>query len=155
MLNKAIQIAVEAHYRQTDKQGQPYVLHPLAIMHEMPTVEGKIVAVLHDVLEDTSITPGWLEARGFTKEIMDALVALCHNEGESYADYLIRLKENSLATEVKIADLEHNFNLPRTLFRGRTWTSDTRRMQKYVLSWQYLNHELSQNQLREALGICR
>jgi (p)ppGpp synthase/HD superfamily hydrolase len=121
-LEKAIQLAVEAHLGQRDKSGEPYILHPLYVMFQMYTTEEKIVAVLHDVIEDTSWDMGDIMDEMiciYKDNIYNALVAITRNDGEKYFDYIRRVKKNNLATLIKKADLEHNIcrsdNLPDSL----------------------------------------
>lgn len=72
--------------------------------------EEKIVAVLHDVLEDTSCTETYLEGVLESDELLDAVKAITRNPNEKYFAYINRVKENSLARTVKIADLTDNLS---------------------------------------------
>lgn len=108
----AIEIALKGHAGQEDKAGMPYILHPLAVANKVKSVDEKIVAILHDVLEDTDITEDTLRER-FGGEIVDAIVALTRKRRESYKKFVMRVSENKLATAVKIADMEHNMDLSR------------------------------------------
>jgi len=112
MLTRAIEIAVEAHRGQSDKCKEPYILHPLAVMTEMDTHAEKIVAVLHDVVEDTPWTLYGLEL-DFPGEIIKAIDAITKRDDETYFEYIHRVKKNPLATKVKLADLKHNSLLER------------------------------------------
>ncbi len=112
-LEEAIQIAVEAHENQTDKGGSVYILHPLRLMMQMPTEQLQIVAVLHDVVEDSDYTFNDLEEKGFSNEIIEALESLTKRENELYEDFILRVKKNKLAVQVKIADLKDNSDLKR------------------------------------------
>lgn len=116
MLGLAISIASSAHLGQKDKNGKVYILHPLAVMNKMESEEEKIVAVLHDTIEDTSIRLEYLK-KIFDKKVIDALDAISQREDETYANYIKRVKLNKLATKVKIADLNHN-SLPERAFKG-------------------------------------
>lgn len=86
-LATAIQVALAAHAGQQDKAGQPYILHPLRLMLRMSTPEEMIVAVLHDVVEDSQITRADLECMGFAEPILDALdaIALARSAGREPA----------------------------------------------------------------------
>jgi len=110
LLEKAISIAVEAHKGKKDKAGQIYILHPLRAMFRVDTEDEKIVAVLHDVVEDHSDV--WpvkrLRKLGFPKRILDALDCVTKHEGESYEDFIKRSASNPIALKVKLADLEDN-----------------------------------------------
>lgn len=108
MLNRSIILAVEAHGAQVDKCGQPYILHPLAVMGMMDTETERVVAVLHDVVEDTAVTLQDLCDEGFSDEIVMAVDALSKRSEETNRQYLGRVKANPLATKVKLADIAHN-----------------------------------------------
>ena len=112
-LDRAIQIAVQAHVGQIDKGGAPYILHPLRLMLEMNTPAGMIVAVLHDVVEDSRWTVERLRDEGFSEEALAAIECLTHREGESYPDFIERVRTNALASEVKMADLIDNLDASR------------------------------------------
>ena len=94
-LEKAIQIAVIAHTGQKDKSGEPYILHPLKVMMHVKTEEARIVAVLHDVVEDSEITLQDLKNNGFTQNIVDAVDALTKRKGETKIDAAKRAVQNS------------------------------------------------------------
>ena len=116
MLNKAIGIAAKAHSGQTDKGGNPYILHPLRVMLNFCESESdavKICAILHDVVEDTAITLDDLRAEGFTEEIIGALDCLTRKENESYYDFISRVLTNEIACKVKNGDLADNMDLTR------------------------------------------
>jgi (p)ppGpp synthase/HD superfamily hydrolase len=118
MLNEAIELAVQAHYSQVSRNGEPYILHPLTVMLKLETETERIVGVLHDVLEDTDYTYEDLEDAGFTDEVLYALDALTKQQDEPYMDYIARVKKNELACKVKLADLEHNMS--RCILEGNT-----------------------------------
>jgi (p)ppGpp synthase/HD superfamily hydrolase len=107
-LERAIQLAVEYHAGQVDKNGQPYILHPLAVMGYVRSDRTKTIAVLHDIIEDTHLELHDLIAMGFEEVIVEAIDALTHREHESRADYYGRIKHNPEALEVKFADIRHN-----------------------------------------------
>jgi (p)ppGpp synthase/HD superfamily hydrolase len=109
----AIAIATKAHEGQVDKAGKPYIAHPLTVMAEMESLESKIVAILHDAIEDSELTIKDLVSEGFPSSITEAIAAITKLEGESYADYILRVKANPIAIKVKIADLKHNMDLSR------------------------------------------
>jgi (p)ppGpp synthase/HD superfamily hydrolase len=110
-LQRAIEIAVLAHKGQSRKNGDPYILHPLRLMHAVPSTREKIVAVLHDVVEDTSVTMDQLKSEGFSPEILDALALVTHDGNEPYDEYINNIKTNPIARSVKLADLRDNSNL--------------------------------------------
>ena len=105
-LQRAIEIATEAHKGQFDKSGKDYIGHPLRVMEMGKTEEEKIVGVLHDVIEDTDWTFETLAEEGFSKEVIDALRCVTKlSENENYDDFIERIKKNPLAVAVKINDL--------------------------------------------------
>lgn len=113
-LTQAIRLAALAHHGQQDKQGVPYIMHPLAVAGRCKSVEAMIVAVLHDIVEDTHITLKDLDAEGFYPEIVYAVGALSRREGEKYADFIERIANaGSIAREVKLADLAENMRPDR------------------------------------------
>ena len=113
LLEKAIRIAVNAHANQFDKAGAPYILHPIRVMNGVKKVLEKIVGVLHDVVEDTNITIEDLEKEGCPSEALEAIDALTRRIGESYTDFILRIKENEIARKIKIVDLRDNSDLFR------------------------------------------
>lgn len=107
-LTLAIRIALGAHGDTLDKGGMPYILHPLHVMDCVDSIDAKIVAVLHDTIEDTSQTLVGLWTAGFSDEIIDAIDAISKRKGEKNQDYWARVKANPLALRVKLADIAHN-----------------------------------------------
>ena len=112
-LEKAIALAATQHAGQLDKGGQPYILHPLRLMLQFSNPTLQIIAVLHDILEDTSTTAEDLEALGFSAEIIQAIQALTKQTGESRLEAAKRTALNPLATQVKYVDVLDNMNLTR------------------------------------------
>ena len=105
-------IAYKAHHGQFDKSGVPYVFHPIHLAEQMDTESECIVALLHDVVEDTDITIEYL-ATEFSENIIQAIKLLTHDDSVPYMDYIRKIKSNSLAKNVKLADLEHNSDTTR------------------------------------------
>jgi (p)ppGpp synthase/HD superfamily hydrolase len=127
-LGRAIAIAATAHEGQVDKAGAPYILHPLRVLHRLDTTDERIVAVLHDVIEDTPVTLDELRAEGFSDSIIDAIDAVTKRPDEDYMDFVARAAANPLGRKVKLADLEDN----RDLSRISTPTADDyARIEKY------------------------
>ena len=112
-----MQIAYEAHHGQTDKCGLPYIFHPYHLAEQMDEEYAVCVALLHDVLEDTAF-PREVLAAEFPQEVMDALDLLTHKEGVPYLEYVEKIKPNSLAKKVKLADLAHNTDSTRMPLDG-------------------------------------
>lgn len=135
LLERAISIAVEAHRGQQDRNGAPYILHPLRMMCCVATEAEKVVAVLHDVVEDTDWTFEDLKREGFDDGTLKALDCLTKREGEDYEDFIQRSAKNSLAHRVKIADLEDNMDVRRL---KRVTEKDRERLEKYLRAWREL-----------------
>ncbi len=110
---KAMRLCYEAHQGQTDKSGMPYVFHPIHVAEQMTDEPSTIVALLHDVIEDTHYTLPDLEKMGFDREVLDALALMTHSKNVPYLEYVAKLKGNPLARAVKLADLRHNSDLSR------------------------------------------
>ena len=115
----AAQICIKYHYGQVDKAGNPYYLHPFAVASKCKGEKEIIVALLHDILEDTDY-PVMNILTHFGQEIFDAIVTLTRGIDEKYSDYIKRVSENTLAKSVKKKDLEHNledrgFEIPQSL----------------------------------------
>lgn len=112
-LEQAISLAAQQHEGQVDKANAPYILHPLRVMLNVPTIEHKIVAVLHDILEDTETTIEDLYQFGFQEHIIDAIVALTKKQGETRLEAAQRARLNPIARVVKLADINDNMDLSR------------------------------------------
>jgi hypothetical protein len=151
-IEKALQIAATAHEGQKDKSGLPYILHPLRVMMRVEGAEAQIVAVLHDVIEDTAVTADDLRRAGFNDKIVAAVLGVTHGKEESYVDYVVRCKGNDIARQVKLADLEDNSRLDRLLLRPQRFEDDVARMRKYVLSYKFLTDQLTEQQYRTLMG---
>ena len=113
MTKKALKICFNAHINQVDKTGVPYVFHPFHLAEQMDDENSVCVALLHDVVEDTSITFDELIKEGFNQDIISALKLLTHIDDTPYMDYVKVIKNNPLAKKVKLADLKHNSDLTR------------------------------------------
>ena len=147
-IEKALQIAAKAHEGQKDKEGLPYILHPLRAMMSVVGQEAQIVAVLHDVIEDTSVTADDLRQAGFSEQIIAAVVCVTHLKDEPYTDYVVRCRANEIARQVKLADLKDNSRLDRTILRPQRFEVDVARLCKYVLSYKFLTDQLTEQQYR-------
>ena len=112
LVELAKEIATAAHEGQEDKAGMPYICHPQFVADHVESADEKIVAYLHDVLEDTPVTEEHL-AQWFPAHIIEAVNALTRRENECYFDFIGRVKLNPLARSVKQADLQHNMMLER------------------------------------------
>ena len=134
----AYMIANKAHKGQVDKAGKPYILHPLHVMKRVSTENEKIVALLHDVIEDTDCTMEDLRKAGFSETVLEALSLMTHDKAVPYMDYVAKIKENPIARAVKIADLYHNMDLTRI---PNPTEKDYERLEKYKAALRYLTLE--------------
>ena len=135
-LQRAIEIATQAHQGQFDKSGKDYIGHPLRVMEMGSTEEEKIAGVLHDVVEDSDWTFEALEAEGFSQEIIAALKCVTKlSENENYDDFIERVKKNPLAVAVKINDLTDNMDIRRLPYLS---DKDIKRLKKYLKAYKKL-----------------
>jgi len=128
----AIALALEAHRGQVDRAGEPYILHPLRVMAGLKTDTERIIAVLHDVVEDSDLTLDDLRALGYDETIVGAIDSLSRREGETYEAFIQRVRQNPLAVTVKLADLADNMDLRRNRLLQDT---DLERLQRYQNAW--------------------
>ncbi len=108
LFQKALRLITIKHKGQKRYNGNPYIIHLIRVSQEVTGQKAKVVALLHDILEDTDAKP--IELACFGDEILIAVIALTHNKGESYEDYILRVKQNPLAVAVKIADISDNLS---------------------------------------------
>ncbi|MFT7372676.1 MAG: (p)ppGpp synthase/HD superfamily hydrolase [Oleiphilaceae bacterium] len=133
-IDKAISIATKAHAGQLDKAGQPYILHPLRLMFKFHSNDEMIVAVLHDVVEDSSFTLENLKDYKFSEVVINAIAILTKSNNESYEDFILRVSNNELARKIKIEDIKDNLDLTRL---NKITDNDLVRIEKYhrALKW--------------------
>lgn len=136
LLGLAISIAAKAFKDKTDKAGQPYILHCLRVMDKQTTTTRKIIAVLHDLLEDTDWTGYDLSRKGFPQTVIAPLMLLTHFHEDDYDEYIRKISTDPDAVAVKLADLEDNSNITR--LKGLT-KNDFVRMEKYHKAYTYLS----------------
>ena len=136
-LEDAITLATEAHRGQKDRNDEPYIMHPIRVMAQLWGYDERMVAVLHDVVEDTDVTLDDLRRAGYPDHIVAAVDAISKREDghEPYGEYIRRVKANPLATKVKIADLRDNADLNRL---PRVEAFDLKRLDRYNRALQYL-----------------
>lgn len=135
-LERAIEIATEAHRGQFDKAGNDYIEHPLRVMAAGETLEEKIVGVLHDVVEDGNWTFDELLQEGFTSEVVEALRCVTKlSENEPYDKFIARVKTNPLAVRVKLNDLTDNMDIRRLPYLS---DKDVKRLKKYLKAYKQL-----------------
>ncbi len=138
-LERAIEIATEAHRGQLDKAGCEYITHPLRVMAAGKSLEEKIAGVLHDVVEDSGWTFEMLEAEGFSAEIIAALRCLTKlSANEPYEKFITRIKDNPLAVAVKLNDLSDNMDIRRLPYLS---DKDVKRLKKYLKAYKQLTGE--------------
>ena len=136
MINIALSIAKKAHAGQVDKAGTDYIKHPIYVARQVTSNQEKAVALLHDVIEDSNVTANDLLAAGLPSEVVAAVQTLTKKKGQSYQEYLEKVKLNNLARVVKLVDLKHNSDLSR--LKSVTDT-DFKRIKKYKNAIQYLS----------------
>ncbi|HWG46913.1 MAG TPA: hypothetical protein VN688_29390 [Gemmataceae bacterium] len=151
-IETALQIAAKAHEGQKDKEGLPDILHPLRVMHRVEGMDAQIVAILHDVIEDTSVTLDDLRKAGFSETILTAVGCVTHGKGESYAEYVIRCKPDPIGRQVKLADLEDNSRLSRMILQPDRFEKDVARMRKYALAYKFLTDQLTEAAYRRLMA---
>lgn len=135
-LERAVEIAMDAHRGQVDKSGREYVSHPLRVMAAGKTDEERIAGVLHDVVEDSDWTFDMLEAEGFSREVVDALRCLTKlSDDEPYEKFIKRVKSNPLAVAVKLNDLSDNMDIRRLPYLS---DKDVKRLKKYLKAYKQL-----------------
>lgn len=131
----AQQICQEAHYGQVDKAGKPYYLHSFTVADMCETEEEKVVAYLHDVLEDSEYDEMYLRMCGFSEKVVEAVKTLTKGVDEDYMQYIDRISQNKLATSVKLADLSHNMDIDRI---EHPVEADYARVEKYRVAMKRL-----------------
>ena len=132
---KAVNLMVDRQHTQHDKAGLSYYFHPMQVSMGCETMEQKTAAVLHDVLEDTDVTPDMLLQMGITQRIVEGVIAVTRQEGESYADFVLRASKNSIGKAVKKADLLANLDILRL---PAITEKDCRRLDKYLHAYRFL-----------------
>lgn len=140
-LSKMIVLATNAHDGQFDKGGTPYILHPMKVMHYLKTddIELQMIALGHDLLEDTSVTVEQFQSLGFSERVISGIVALTKVKGKSYDQYKEQVMANVDAMRVKLADLRHNTDIRR--LKGIS-EKDMRRMEKYNIFYTQIKEKL-------------
>ena len=124
-----MKLCYKAHHGQVDKSGLPYVHHPLHLAEQMDDEDSTIVALLHDVVEDTDYTLNDIKGMDFGNTVFEALTLLTHDPEVPYMDYIKKIASNPLATKVKLADLSHNSDITR--LNHEPTEEDIKRVEKY------------------------
>lgn len=135
---KAMQIAIKVHSGQLDKAGKPYIAHPVRVERMCSKQEDRLVALLHDTVEDGNIASEYLLIVGFPKEVVDAVLSVSRKRGEDYFDFILRCKANPIGRRVKICDLEDNMDITRL---KELTEKDIERLKKYHKAYNILRIE--------------
>lgn len=138
LYQQALAIARDAHKGQVDKAGVAYIQHPLFVASLVEGELAKTVALLHDVVEDSDWTLEDLRKEGLPEEVVQAVGILTKKRNENYEEYILRVKQNPLARQVKLADLKHNSDLSRL---ANVTDRDRKRVAKYQKAIAYLIEE--------------
>lgn len=138
LTKKALRLCFEAHREQKDKSGLPYVFHPFHLAEQMSDEATTLVALLHDVVEDTPYTLDDLCRMGFPPEVTDAIALMTHDKRVPYLEYVARIGKNPIARAVKLADLRHNSDLSRL---DEVTEKDRARVAKYAQAIRLLSEE--------------
>jgi hypothetical protein len=138
LTKRAILFAFDAHRGQYDKSGLPYITHPLHIAEFMESEDECVVALLHDVLEDTDCTVEDLINMGIKNRQIAALKLLCHDDSVPYLEYVQAIRADSIARKVKLADLQHNSDLTRL---NMVTAQDIERVEKYKQAIEMLSKQ--------------
>ena len=135
LTKKALRLCFDAHVDQVDKTGMPYVFHPFHLAEQMPDEKTTVVALLHDVIEDTDYTLDDMKNMGFSDDILSAIALMTHDDGVPYMEYVALIKKNPIAKMVKLADLRHNSDMSRL---DKVTAHDRERAEKYKKAIEFL-----------------
>ena len=138
----------------TDKDGEPYVMHCLRVMLGVSDPEAQLVALMHDLVEDTDVTLEELRHTGFSESVVTAIDLITHTADVSYAEYVVRIKQNPIALQAKLSDLRDNAAMGRVLYREEQAERDIQRIQRYVLSYQFLIDNIDEPTYRRLMSTC-
>ncbi len=134
-LEDALLLAIEAHRGQQDKYGAPYIFHPLRVMSRLQTETERMVALLHDVVEDTSLSVQDLAEADYPGAVVAAVDHLSRRPAEAYEDFTLRIRPHPLARRVKLADLQDNMDVRRMTEIGE---EELTRLRRYRKAWAML-----------------
>ncbi|HOI25946.1 MAG: HD domain-containing protein [Paludibacteraceae bacterium] len=140
LLKLALNIATKTHNGQTDKSGEPYIEHPIRVSKRCKSEDARIVALLHDTIEDTDVTADYLLKKGFPSYLVDAVLAVTKLKDEDYMQYIQRASQNKISKEVKIADLQDNMDITRLNYPMTQIDFD--RLNKYLKAYKKLTNNI-------------
>ena len=145
LTNKALRFAYNAHHGQLDYNGIPYIFHPLHLAEQMDDEISTCAALLHDVVEDTSVTFDDLR-REFPEEVVAIVRLLTHDDtaencNQDYFSYLLPIKANPIAKKIKLADIAHNSDQTRCVGSDLTQEQLTYWKEKYAKAKTILTEE--------------
>lgn len=149
LLDKAAEICIRKHAGQRDKAGAAYFQHPMRVAMRCSTDEEKIVALLHDTIEDTDVTAEYLLSQGFPQDIIEGILAVTKREGESYEEFVARAAGNPLGRIVKLRDLEDNLDVSRLDYVSPETAA---RLSKYLAARNFLINCRPQNNAENISG---
>lgn len=138
MTKKALSLCFSAHKDQLDKSGLPYVFHPFHLAEQMTDEDTTIVALLHDVIEDTEHTFDDLRRFGFNENVISAIALMTHDDDVPYMDYVRNIAKDPIAKKVKLADLRHNSDMSRL---DTITQKDIERAEKYKAAIKILEEQ--------------
>ncbi len=148
MIERAIQLALDTHKGQQQRNGAPFILHPLYVMQQVKGEVLQTAAVLHDVVEDSSLTLEELKKKGFSDEVVELVDAMSKRPDEDYEQYIQRLARTPAAIPIKLADLRHNMDALRLVdFTEK----DGLRFQRYHRAYRQLERQYAEFCLGETL----
>ncbi len=151
-IEDALELVVSRFKGMTDADGEPYVLHCLRVMLGVSDPLAQQAAVMHDLIEDTDVSLDDLKQLGFPDEVIKAVDLVTHRQHETYAEYVVRIRSNELARQVKLSDLKDNAAMCRVLYREHTHEEDTKRIGRYILSSQFLTDRISESDYRRRMA---
>ena len=154
-LQRAIELAVQAHAGQEDLPGEPYITHPMRVMLSLADQGDhavRMVGILHDAVERGSITFDDLKREGFAVDVIRGIELMTHDDATSYEDYVVALARHPLARRVKLADLKDNADLRHVDMRPAKFKKDRMRATRYILSYRFLTDELDEPTYRTLMA---
>lgn len=154
MTKLALRICFDAHKEQVDKSGLPYVFHPFHLAEEMKDEDTTVVALLHDVIEDSELCLDDLVKLGFSDDVIEAISLLTHDKADTYMEYVEKLSVNSIARAVKLADLKHNSDLTRLDVISERDISRRKRYEKAIAFLEDINSRTVDGLISDAKQTC-